>query len=29
MNSSQELYDRLIDTIRPLVNVSPVGHLYN
>jgi hypothetical protein len=29
MNSSQELYYRLIDTIRPLVNVSPVGHLHN
>lgn len=29
MNSSQELYDRLIDTIHPLVRISPVGHLHN
>jgi hypothetical protein len=29
MSSSQELYNRLIDTIRPLVKVSPIGHLNN
>jgi hypothetical protein len=29
MNSSQELYNRLIETIQPLVKISPVGHLRN
>lgn len=29
MNSSQELYNRLIDTIHPLVKISPVSHLEN
>lgn len=27
LNSSQELYNRLIETIQPLVKISPVGHL--
>ena len=29
MNSSQELYNRLIETIQPLVKISPVSHLEN
>ena len=29
MNSSQELYNRLIDTVQPLVGISPIGHLRN
>ncbi len=29
MSSSQELYNRLIETIPPLVKISPVGHLRN
>ena len=29
MNSSQELYNRLIETRQPLVRISPVGHLRN
>lgn len=29
MSSSQELYNHLIDTIRPLVEISPIGHLNN
>lgn len=29
MSSSQELYNHLIETIRPLVEISPIGHLNN
>jgi hypothetical protein len=29
VNSSQALYNRLMDTIHPLVKISPVGHLSN